>query len=99
MTDYTNPATIDVDEVIGNIKMAQSLRADQWDDSPTWPNATVAALADEVVALRRELEFVELLADGGGITVNGVPWREMFERVNGIISDPIRRRSVLISDA
>lgn len=90
MTDYTNPATIDIDEVIANVKMAQSVRADKWDDTPSWPNVTVAALADEVTALRREIEFVELLCDGGQITVNGVPWREMFERVNAIISDPIR---------
>lgn len=38
---------------------------------------------------RRQVEFLEILADGGGITVNGVPWREMFERLNAIVSDPV----------
>ena len=38
---------------------------------------------------RRELEFLTTLADGGGIKVNGVPWREMFEKINALVSDPV----------
>lgn len=38
---------------------------------------------------RRELEFVELLADGGGIQVNGIPWRDAFARINVIVGDPM----------
>lgn len=99
MTNYTDPSTIDVDEVICNITHQAKQRRSTWTDKANWPDVTVLALADEVTALRRELEFVELLCDGGQITVNGVPWREMFARVNSIISDPIIRRSVLVSNA
>lgn len=35
----------------------------------------------------RRLEFLEILADGAGLTVNGVPWREMFDRVERVHSD------------
>lgn len=38
---------------------------------------------------RRQIEFLEILADGGNITVNDIPWREMFERLNAIVSDPV----------
>lgn len=38
---------------------------------------------------RRQVEFLEILADGGRIEVNGVPWREMFDRINAIVSDPV----------
>lgn len=38
---------------------------------------------------RRQVQFLEILADGGDLTVNGVPWREMFERLNSIVADPV----------
>lgn len=38
---------------------------------------------------RREIEFVEMLCDGGDLTVNGIPWREAFERLNQLVSDPV----------
>ena len=98
MTDYTDPATIDLDEVISNIRHQAKRRQSTWTDERSWPNVTVLALAEEVVALRRELEFIELLADGGSITVNGTPWREMYERLAAMVSDHVRRRSVLLSD-
>lgn len=51
--------------------------------------AEVAALRAANERLRREIEFLEMLADGGDIAVNGVPWREMFARFNAIVSDPV----------
>lgn len=38
---------------------------------------------------RRKLEFLEIMADGGRIEINGVPWREMFERLNSLVGDPV----------
>lgn len=38
---------------------------------------------------RREIEFVEMLCDGGDLAVNGIPWREAFERLNALVSDPV----------
>lgn len=89
-TDYTDPATIDVDEVIANITHAHKMRGDKWTSDLSWPNVTVLALANEVTALRRYMEFAETLCDGGKILVNGVPWREMFDRINALMSDPVR---------
>lgn len=40
-------------------------------------------------ALARKLEFLEILADGAPLAVNGIPWREAFERLNAIVSDPV----------
>lgn len=51
-TDFTDPTTIDVDEVVANINNAYRFRGNKWDDRPVWPNVTVKALADEVVRLR-----------------------------------------------
>jgi hypothetical protein len=50
-TDYTDPATIDVGEVIANIKHAAKLRGHTWDDRLSWPNVTVLALAIQVEQL------------------------------------------------
>lgn len=47
------------------------------------------AAANELVKLRRQLEFLEILADGGKITVNGIPWRQAWETLNSIVSDPV----------
>jgi hypothetical protein len=58
-TDYTDPRTIDVDEVLANINMAFRLRAHTWTDEPTWPNVTVKALADEIGRLRAENDQVD----------------------------------------
>lgn len=44
---------------------------------------------DEGERYRRQVQFLEILADGGKITVNGVPWREMFARLNAIVTDPV----------
>lgn len=52
MTDYTDPTTIDVDTVLGEINNAFDRRGSLWDDSLSWPNITVKALADEVARLR-----------------------------------------------
>lgn len=51
-TDYTDPSTIDVDVVIGNINHAHRIRGHMWTDERSWPNVTVKALADEVERLR-----------------------------------------------
>lgn len=51
-TDYTDPATIDVDVVIGNINHAHRMRGHTWTDERSWPNVTVKALADEIERLR-----------------------------------------------
>jgi hypothetical protein len=84
VTDYTDPSSIDVDTVIGNIRSTPPALRQQWTADPSWPNVTVLALADEVVLLRRRLEFIEILCDGGKLEVNGVPWREMLDRVNAM---------------
>jgi hypothetical protein len=55
-TDYTDPSTIDVDVVIGNINHAHRVRGHLWTDERSWPNVTVKALADEVERLRAALE-------------------------------------------
>ena len=39
--------------------------------------------------LRRQLDFLTALADGGEIKVNGIPWREAFEGLNALVSDPV----------
>lgn len=90
MTDYTDPSTVDVDVVIGEITHAHRMRGDGWTDATSWPNVTVLALANEVTSLRRYIQFAETLCDGGQILVNGVPWREMFDRINAIVNDPVR---------
>lgn len=51
-TDFTDPATIDVDTVIGNITHDFKVRGKTWTDRLSWPNITVKALADEVTRLR-----------------------------------------------
>lgn len=38
---------------------------------------------------KRAFEFIETLADGGDIRVNGIPWREAYERLNRIVPDPL----------
>lgn len=45
-----------------------------------------------VECLRRQVEFMEILNDGAGITVNGIPWREAFAKINDIVGDPIDPR-------
>ena len=54
MTDYTDPSTIDVDIVLGEINNAFKMRGDTWTDRLSWPNITVKALADEIACLRFE---------------------------------------------
>lgn len=34
----------------------------------------------------RQIEFMETLLDGGEITVNGMPWREMYERFTAVVA-------------
>lgn len=55
------------------------------------PNPTLAAdlLDGHYLATKRAVEFLELLADGGDLRVNGIPWREAFRRFNEIISDGV----------
>lgn len=60
VTDYTDPSTIDVDEVCNNINRAFTIRGDQWTDQLSWPNITVKALADEIARLRSTLDGVAL---------------------------------------
>lgn len=52
-TSYTDPDTIDVDTVVGNITHGFQVRGHLWDEEPVWPNVTVLALANEIVRLRR----------------------------------------------
>lgn len=57
--------------------------------STAWLNEVSRGRSIDGERARRQVEFLEILADGGGITVNGIPWREMFERLNAIVSDPL----------
>lgn len=65
MTDYTDPSTIDVDEVIANITQEFHMRGDKWTSNTAWPHVTVKALADEIIRLRgleriaRALDVIE----------------------------------------
>lgn len=56
---------------------------------PTTCAGVLAAVAADHERLRREVEFLEILSDGGKLTVNDVPWREMFDRLNAIVGDPV----------
>lgn len=53
------------------------------------PTAAHDALDGGYEAMRRAVEFLEILADGGELLVNGVPWREMFRRFNAIVADGV----------
>lgn len=64
MTDYTEPSTIDVDEVMANIDQSFRIRAHQWTDEPVWPNVTVKALTDEVRRLRADAEHTDAYEAG-----------------------------------
>lgn len=55
MTDYTDPTTIDVDEVVANINHDYEMRGDTWTNRLSWPNVTVKAMADEIEDLRGRL--------------------------------------------
>ncbi len=60
-TDYTNPETIDIDIVIGEINRAFTNRGTLWDNKPMWPHVTVKALVNEIAWLKGEADPV--LAD------------------------------------
>lgn len=47
------------------------------------------AALNEIDRLRRQVEFMEAFSDGGGLALNGIPWREAFDRLNAIVSDPV----------
>lgn len=53
LTDYRDPSTIDVDEVIANINHYYARDGQKWTEKPDWPNVTVKALADEITRLRK----------------------------------------------
>lgn len=56
------------------------------------PVATIKVmqrLVEDAERGRRQVEFLEALADGGELKVNGIPWREAFETVNAIIADSL----------
>lgn len=36
---------------------------------------------------KRQVQFLEIMADGAALQVNGIPWREAFERLNTVVSD------------
>lgn len=38
---------------------------------------------------KRLADFLVVLADGGKLTVNGIPWREAYKRVMSIIDGPV----------
>lgn len=65
MTDYTDPTTVDVDTVIGNINHDHRTRGHKWDKRPSWPNVTVKALADEVLRLRARLADFDTIETAG----------------------------------
>ena len=50
-TDYTDPRTIDVGVVRGEIDQAFKARGHTWTDRLSWPNVTVKALADRITQL------------------------------------------------
>lgn len=66
---------------------AEDLRLPEWVVDPVksaGPDLLTAA-AGEIERLRREVEFIEIMADGGKIMVNDVPWREMFARYEALL--------------
>lgn len=55
--DYTDPSTVDVDTVIGNINSEFRQRGHRWTDRLSWPHVTVKALADKVEQVRSRLRW------------------------------------------
>ena len=81
-TDFTDPSTIDVDEVLANINHDYRMRGGSWSDRLTWPNVTVKALADEILRLRgliEEAQLARIEAQNPGIDIERVA-RERAER-------------------
>ena len=83
-TDFADPATIDVDEVMANINNSWTFRRMHWDETPTWPNVTVKALADEVQRLRYLIadvtptEVMQFMCDEG-VDVDPVTFADMLD--------------------
>lgn len=60
-----------------------------------WVDASVATnklsdadqeLLGDVREVIRQYEFITMLADGGNITVNDIPWREAYDRLVEILA-------------
>jgi hypothetical protein len=64
-TDYTDPSTIDVAVVCGNINHDFKRRGHHWDNSLSWPNVTVKALADEIERLNQMTERCGICGERG----------------------------------
>lgn len=60
-TNYTDPTTIDVGEVIANITHDYRMRGHTWTDRLSWPNVTVMALAAEVRRLSTRADTAEAI--------------------------------------
>ena len=85
-TNYTNPSTVDVDTVIGEINHAYEARGRMWDDRATWPNVTVKALADEVERLRVRASVLHEVTDvdpDAAYGLNGV-WLAYYHDFSGL---------------
>ncbi len=40
-----------------------------------------------VESLRLETQFLNIISDGAGLNINGIPWREMFRRF-AVVNEP-----------
>jgi hypothetical protein len=82
MTDYTDPTTIDVDIVLGEINSAFNVRGHTWTDRLSWPHVTVKALADEIERLRNQAaEDIIWISGIGPIPEEGLrSWGEIQAR-------------------
>ena len=55
------------------------------------PDSFDEDMSQDSIALRyvrwmeKRLEFAEVLLDGGKIAVNGIPWREAWERMESLL--------------
>ena len=81
MTDYTDPSTIDVDEVRANINHDFAMRGHTWTDRLSWPNVTVKALADEIERLTAMTERCGLCGERGKTIEKYGPHPERSQRL------------------
>lgn len=88
MADQRNLSSVSHQE-----QLIEQLR-DWWDHRPDEMDSTFGLYrlanmaADDLERLRRQVEFME--AFSADITINGRPWRELFDALNALVSDPVR---------
>lgn len=81
MTDFQDPDTIDVYEVIANVTHAFKLRGHTWNEKMVWPNVTVMALANEVLRLQAALDAEKLSVAPGDVVVVTSPQSMHYDPV------------------